>query len=180
MAAVLKKNKLLFYILVNILISTTTVLGVLWIWERTHPLPEVDPKYLANPQQINFARLTTSKEAAPNASTPTPILSQDQIQLSVEGVFAVGVEQMEYVLIRNHSAVGIDLLGWQLSNGRGDTYTFPALTLNADGRVKLLTGVGTNSVIELYWGLPKAIWHSGDTVTIKDINGVAYAAYQIP
>jgi len=177
---VFKNNKLLFYIVINMLISTATVLVVLWFWDRAHPMPTVDPKYLSNAQEVNPTWLETEKDNTLVTPDPTSLRAQDQIILTIEGVFGVGIEQMEYVLFRNHSGNAINLLNWQLTNGRGDSYTFPALTLNADGRVKLMTGVGTNSVIELFWGLPQAIWHTGDTVTLKDTNGITHAVYQIP
>lgn len=175
-----RNNKLLFYIIINILISSATVLVVLWLWERTHPLPAVDPKYLSNAKEVDPAWFENEVNSALTISDPTPIRAQDQISLTIEGVFGVGIEQMEYVLFRNHSGIAVDLRNWQLTNGRGDTYIFPALTLNADGRVKLMTGVGTNTVIELFWGLPQAIWHTGDTVTLKDTYGITHAVYQIP
>lgn len=153
---------------------------VLWLWERTHPLPAVDPKYLSNAKEVDPAWFENEVNSALTISDPAPIRAQDQISLTIEGVFGVGIEQMEYVLFRNHSGIAVDLRNWQLTNGRGDTYIFPALTLNADGRAKLMTGVGTNSVIELFWGLPQAIWHTGDTVTLKDTNGITHAVYQIP
>jgi hypothetical protein len=171
-----QKSKLVHYVLLNILVSALTVLIVLWIWDKTHPLPVINSD-LPDTAKVRTSESSTSQLAD---QTPTAILPDDQIKLSIEGVFAVSVEKMEYVLIQNQSAAGINLLDWQLASDKGDTYIFPALTLNADGRVKLFTGRGTNSVIELYWGLPETIWHSGDVVSLKDNNGIERASYQIP
>ena len=54
------------FILLNILISALTTLGVLWIWEQTHNLPSGG---VEDPQAL-LMTLQTTREA-----TPTPRLA---------------------------------------------------------------------------------------------------------
>lgn len=174
-----KNGKLMLYIFLNILISAGTILLVMWGWEKTHPLPPISTPVSVD-SQVNKIGGQSSEIRAESDKIPTTVLSEDEIRLSIVGAFSVGMEHMEYVLIKNESKTGINLLGWQIEDPRGTQYTFPTLTLNADGSVKVFSGSRTNSVIELYWGIPAPIWHSGDTVTLLDNFGIERAIYQIP
>lgn len=175
MAAVRKQGKLIFYILLNILISAGTVFLVLVVWDKTHPLPELNKSL---PEGVDLISPADQQEDL--SSEQMKILPEEDIRFVIEGVFAVGMDGMEYVLIKNESQGGVSLLGWQVENAKGEAYTFPDLTLNANGRVKLFTGQGTNSVIELYWGMPEAVWHTSDTVILLDSKGIERAVYKIP
>ena len=175
-------NRLLLYILLNVIVSALTVLGVLWIWEITHPTPEVLPSQ-QSPAQSKSPLATQLSQDQTGADIPvkqTTPLSEETIQVSIEGVFGVGIFDLEYVLIRNNSPVAIDLMDWRLVDDDGNIYTFPALTLNTDGAVKLFSRSGTNPVIELFWSSQQALWASDDQASLLDNTGIIRATYRIP
>lgn len=87
---------------------------------------------------------------------------------------------MEYVLIRNQGSEPINLEGWTLQGSRKQLYHFPNLSLNSQGAVRLYSRIGTNSVIELFWGLDSALWESGETIQLKDSQGGLQATYDLP
>ena len=92
----------------------------------------------------------------------------------------MGDLSLEYILIRNNGEEAVNLAGWQLVGQEGEVYTFPNLRLNRDGAVRLYSKSGTDSVIELYWGAEKALWSSGDELSLKDPAGIIYSTYQVP
>jgi hypothetical protein len=69
---------------------------------------------------------------------------------------------------------------WKLEDEDNHRYVFPQLMLNKDGAIKLYTKPGTNTVIELHWGIKEPVWKSGELVTLLDQNGTAQATYRIP
>ena len=172
------KKSLFFYILLNILISAATTLIVLLIWQATHPVPEI-----ASPSALSGTPSGTS--SAPDAAAdvnaqPTPEFVQDDVQVVIRSVVGAGNLDMEYVQILNQSDGAVNLNGWQLQNGRGQHFTFPAMILNQDGAVEVHSKAGTSTVIELYWQSENPIWQSGDSVTLVDPEGTIQATYQIP
>lgn len=172
------KKSLLFYILLNILISAGTTLIVLLIWQAAHPAPEITS--LTTQANAGSANPSEAAEAALATSQPTLDFVQDNIQIIIRSVVGAGNLEMEYVQILNQSEGAVNLNGWQLQNGRGAHFTFPALILNQEGAVEVRSRAGTNTVIELYWQSDAPIWQSGDTVTLVDTTGTVQATYQIP
>ena len=168
-----KHPSILPYILLNILVSALTVSLVLFIWERTHTstLPTAQPTALRTSPEASSA-------TAINPEQP-PSLSAE-LKLSLEAVVGVGDLSLEYILIRNNGEEAVNLAGWQLVGQEGEVYTFPNLRLNRDGAVRLYSKSGTDSVIELYWGAEKALWSSGDELSLKDPAGIIYSTYQVP
>lgn len=101
--------------------------------------------------------------------------------LEIGGVLGAGVLEDEHVLIVYHGAEDIDLQGWRLDDGEGHEFIFPALRLSRNGAVQVWTKGGLpNTVVDLYWGLPKAVWYSGKTVTLRSPDGKVVATYKVP
>ena len=172
------KKSLLFYILLNILISAATTLIVLLIWQLAHPTPDVsitltDPNATSNNSDENVENTAV-------ASQPTTEFLQEGLNITISSVVGAGNLDMEYIQILNQSGGAINLSEWRIQNGRGQQFTFPAMILNQDGAVEVHSKAGTNTVIELYWQSDAPIWQSGDTVTLFDASGETQATYQIP
>jgi hypothetical protein len=70
--------------------------------------------------------------------------------------------------------------GWVLEDGQGNAFTFPAFTLYNGGGVNLYTRAGTNSVINLFWGMDRALWGAGTALTLRDRTGGVHATFQLP
>lgn len=171
-------KRLLFYIALNVVVSAVTTLAVLWIWGRANQPPPTPPiPTLAQPGQA--ASNTASPAVQESPSTPIATLSPNEKAITIANVYGVGSLQDEVVVIKNVSQKAVLLTGWRLDNGKGDTYTFPSLTLNDNGAVQVHTTAGTDTVIDLYWGRDAPVWHTDDIVTLLDAQGNIRATYQI-
>ncbi|HFC09334.1 MAG TPA: LysM peptidoglycan-binding domain-containing protein [Chloroflexi bacterium] len=114
------------------------------------------------------------------APTPTPVaLSPGDLVIS--GVLGAGILDDERVILAYHGKHSLNLQGWQLDDGRGHTYIFPAVQLEQGGALQVWTKGGfQNTPVDLYWGLNKAIWTSGATVSLRTPQGKVAATYQVP
>jgi hypothetical protein len=160
----------LIFIAINIIVSAITILGVNWIWNRSHPqqlviIPTPGICITANPA---------------TATVPQPTLSPDEIRLVIDNIYGAGKLESEVAVIINHSAGAVNLNGWVLDDGHGNTYQFPDLTLHQGGQVQLFSGAGANTVTKLFWNQDKAIWKSGKSVTLRSPDNVVFASYVIP
>ena len=72
------------------------------------------------------------------------------------------------------------LTGWTLSDKEGNVYTFPDFSLWGGGAINVHTTSGTNTVTDLYWGQPNAVWNAGDQVTLSDTSGTVIATVTVP
>ena len=114
--------------------------------------------------------------ARPTAS-PSPVPEAPQVV--IRGAYARGDLENEFVYLENLGGVA-GMQGWVLEDGEGHSYTFPAFTLYNGGGVNLYTRAGSDSVINLYWGMDRAMWGAGTLLTLRDRNGAAQATFQIP
>ncbi len=118
--------------------------------------------------------------------TPTPLVSETPSgptpipQVSIIAVIGAGDLPTEHVQIQLSGGAELSLLGWQIKDGDGNVYTFPELTLFANGAIAVYTKAGQSTVNFLYWGLDHPIWASGETVTLVDAQGVIQATFVIP
>lgn len=79
----------------------------------------------------------------------------------------------ESVVFENTGQNALDLSGWTVRDEAGHVYTFPpGFVLEPGERVRLHTGRGRDSQIDLYWGSTSAIWNNGgDTITVRNAGG---------
>jgi LysM repeat protein len=111
--------------------------------------------------------------ATPTGPTPAP-------EIIISAVFGVGDWQSERIEIQLNNTGEINLDGWQVKDDAGNVFTLPLLRLRSGGQISIYTRTGEPSVTSLYWGLPEAIWQTGDTVTILDAEGRIRATFLIP
>jgi len=97
----------------------------------------------------------------------------------IRGAYARGDLENEFVYLENLGGVA-GMQGWVLEDGQGHAYTFPAFTLYNGGGVNLYTRAGSDSVINLFWGMDRALWVAGTLLTLRDGAGAAQATFQIP
>jgi LysM repeat protein len=232
------------YLILNVIISALTMLGVLLIWGRGQPAPEIPPtptmdamsvaaslvptktltpvptptpvtyvvrsgdtmgdiaielgisvealmkaNKLSNPDTLSAGQIlivpvtpgaSSSGDSSQATSGPTPTAteSQDAPAVDIRGVTGAGDLDTEAVRLLNSGGVA-DLAGWTLDDGQGHAYTFPAFTLH-DGAVSIHTRAGTDTVIDLYWGLTEAVWLPGKTITLRDNSGKVRSTFEIP
>jgi LysM repeat protein len=115
----------------------------------------------------------------PPLFTATPDLNAPPPRLAIREVRSPGTLAAEAVVIANAGGP-VDLTNWTLRNEAGRAYTFPALTLFEGGIVNVHTGLGQDTVIDLYWGQATPVWASGQLVLLADPNGSLSARYTIP
>lgn len=162
------------FLLLNIVVSAAAMLLVLSLWQKQSPLPGAKATFTPAVTLAN-----APSQATPNAISDTTPAASDGI-LNIEGVFAAGDLNVEYILIRNQSNASVNLSGWSVSSSDGNTYDFPQLTLNTNGAVRLYSKHGTNTVIELYWNSDQSLWTSGSQIYLLDQSGQQHASWQVP
>ncbi len=186
-------KRLLFYIVLNILVSACTTLAVLWLWDRPHQviatfLPaaaqnSLEPAVLpsSTPSLSSLPAPTRPAAGAPTSPPATPSLAAaGAAQIVIDNIFGIGDLKDEYVLIKSTGDGELDLTGWRLDDGNGNVYKFPSITLFKGGAVQVHTAAGINSVVDLYWGRDAAVWQEGKIVTLADSQGNVRATYRIP
>jgi hypothetical protein len=176
------KSRLIAYIFLNILISAATTLGVLWLWDQIHPQPQTSAGMMTPAPSRQESSSQSAQETVEKSTTSEPALTfiNEDIQVIIRTIVGAGNLDVEYVEIFNQSEGPVDLSGWQLKDENDNTFVFPALILNSEGSVKVLTKQGTNTVIELYWQADVPIWQSGEVANLTDANGNSISTYSIP
>ncbi len=88
--------------------------------------------------------------------------------------------ETETLEIRNNGEDEVNLIGWKLQTTDGRTFTFPGLTLLEGGFVKVRSKTGKNTVVDLFWGLSRPAWESGQLAILLDTEDNVQALYRIP
>ncbi len=144
----------------------------------TIPIPaesdEPPPTELAQPTP------TLAAPTLPDAGTVTALPPGFDPQIEIVTVIAAGNLSDERVVLRLNGDGELALRGWSLQDEDGNLYVFPELTLFKDGAVTVYSKAGANNVVELFWGLSKAVWETGETVSLVDPQGTEQATYPIP
>jgi LysM repeat protein len=122
----------------------------------------------------------TSPPAQEGEGAQAPAEEAGETKVEIVSVIGVGDLDSERVLLRGSGAGQLSLAYWQLKDESGNAYTFPDITLFADGAVFLHTAAGVDSVVDLYWGQPESVWESGEKVTLLDADGQVRATYRTP
>ena len=99
--------------------------------------------------------------------------------VEIDSVAGAGDLASERVLLKHAGEGELSLAGWVLEDEAGNLFVFPQLTLFS-GAVNVWTGAGSNTVVDLYWGLDNPVWTSGETVTLKDDQGKVRDTYTVP
>lgn len=98
----------------------------------------------------------------------------------IDRVVGAGDLATERVVIAYTGSEELSLAGWALEAPAGQLYRFPQLTLFRDGAVSIYTKAGSDTVVDLYWGLGTAVWARGDRVDLRSPDGEVYASYIVP
>jgi hypothetical protein len=100
--------------------------------------------------------------------------------LEINTVIGAGDLLSERVLVRHIGDQEVSLVGWQLRDEDGNVFNFPALTMFSGGAVTVYSQIGTNTVVEMYWGQNEAVWSVGETASLVDPNGNVQAVFEVP
>ncbi len=170
-------KKLLFYVVLNIVVSAVTIIGVLYLWENTK---------LKN---LLFDSGDIPAEASSAASSLTSTEEPQNLLIEIGEVGGVGNLATEYIrLVRPGTEPGetISLQGWSIKDENNHQYNIleksgvASLDLHDQGAVNIYTKEGDSNPIELYLDLSDPIWQPGETVTLIDPEGEVHDTYLIP
>jgi LysM repeat protein len=148
-----------------------------------------DPNVIAVGQPLNIpvGGLPTPTVPAPTeiAARPSPIpteaVAAGQGEIAVTGITDPGTLATESVQIVNNGAERQSLLGWTLRDEDNNAYTFGDVSIFGEGAGILLhSRAGTDSPLELFWGLAEPAWRSGETLTLWDAAQQVVATYVVP
>jgi hypothetical protein len=159
---------LVLYLLLNVFVSACVTGGILFWYDRNYRLASLSAVQPALPSgsQANAPGISFD----PNIDIPVEIVS----------IVGAGTLDAEWVIVRNAGNEPINLSSWQLQDANRHVFTFPNLTLNTGGAVQIHTISGTNTVIDLYWGLNDPVWNSGEEAQLLDPSGNLRAVYTVP
>ena len=161
------RRRLVLYLLLNVFISACVTGAILFWYDRNYRTASLSPVQPAAPAQSDSATAVTLN---PNVDIPVEIVS----------IVGAGTLNAEWVIVRNAGSEPLNLAGWELKDSDRNVFTFPNLTLNSGGAVQIHTIAGTNTVIDLYWGLSNPVWDSGEEAGLLDPSGNVRAVYQVP
>lgn len=162
------RRKLILYLLLNAVVSACVISGILY-W------------YHQNYRSSNVSVVQPSVPVIAQGDALAPVFDPN-VDIPVEIVSIVGADTLsaEWVIVRNAGNEPINLSSWQLKDENRNEFIFPNLTLNTGGAVQVHTISGTNTVIDLYWGLTEPVWQSGEEAQLLDPNGNVRAVYTVP
>ena len=163
----MNRRNLVYYLLLNVFVSAMVTIGILFWYDR------------------NYRAVTQSsvQQAAPVSSGSDPVSTinpQTDIAVKISSVVGAGTLNSEIVVVKFEGDGQLDLASWQLKDEDGNIFKFPQLTLYPNGAVQVHTITGTDTVIDLYWGLGNAVWSSGENARLFDAQGNLRAVYRVP
>ncbi|GAB4459248.1 MAG: hypothetical protein Kow0070_14060 [Anaerolineales bacterium] len=162
------RRRLILYLLLNVFVSACVTGGILFWYDRNYRSTSLSSVQPALPPVSQSGAPAASFD--PNVDLPVKIVS----------IVGAGTLDAEWVVVRNAGSEPINLASWQLRDADRNVFVFPNLTLNPNGAVQVHTISGTNTVIDLYWGLNNPVWESGEEAQLLDPNGNVRAVYQVP
>lgn len=161
----MNRRRLVFYLLLNVFISACVTGAILFWYDRNYRATVLPQPVL--PVQGDIV--------------PTESLTQgEDIPVEIVSVVGAGTLAAEVVVVRYNGEGELGLANWQLKDDDGNRYTFPQLMLYTDGAVQVHTDSGTNTVVDLYWGLRDPVWESGEMAELYDPQNKLRAIYRVP
>jgi LysM repeat protein len=243
-------RRVLFFLLINVLVSACTTFMVLQVWNRYYggagggldpvalliptATPTPEPMDLGTPQvtptipleiyqvqtgdtlgsiaeaygvpveqimQINglndpnalgsgevlLIPVTPDPASLPPTETPilpeptaTPLPFGDALRIDITTIVGAGSLPDERVVIELFSDLELPMAGWQLEENDGQIFEFSQFVLFQGGAVNVYTNTGTDTVLDLHWGLGEPVWESGETAILRDPEGNIRASFTVP
>jgi hypothetical protein len=159
------RRRLVYYLLLNAFVSACVTGAILFWYDRNY-------------RALTRPAVSQASAGNPVAAATLGLVSEPSVEIS--SVVGAGTLNAEVAIIRFNGADQLDLAGWQLKDGDGNTFTFPQITLYTNGAVQVHTGSGTDTVIDLHWGAGQPIWQSGEDSRLFDSQGNLQALYRVP
>ena len=167
-------------IAVNSLTNPDSLIVGQIIYIPTAPLPSVTSTSIPPTIVASATPRPSATGTHEPVSTPTPTVVGQEAQVVIDKVIGAGVLENERVVLLRTGDGELPMAGWRLTDNQGNTYIFPQLTLYKDGAININSRTGQNSVVDLFWCLPAAIWSQGKVVSIYDAQNNLRATYTVP
>jgi LysM repeat protein len=137
---------------------------------------------LDNPDFVFVGQRLTipSGETALVPATATPIASSVSTGIRLTTVESPGVLASEAINVGNDSDLAVNLQGWRLEREGGPAYTFGNLLLFPGSGLKLHTGPGTDTSVDVYWNQPAGVWSSGAVARLINPQGAEVSRLTVP
>ncbi len=172
-------QRLLFYILLNMVVSAVTMIGVLYLWDNT------------NLKQVLFSTSPggTSESISESSGTPDTFQTPASLDIEIDEVGGIGNLDTEYVRLRHVNSSTqetISLENWRLKDEGGHEFAilsqsgFEQLELHKKGAVNIFTKAGQSNPIQLYLGFSEPLWEPGETVSLINPQGEVHDSFLIP
>jgi len=158
------RRHLAYYLLLNVLVSACVTGGMLFWYDRNY-------RAVSEPA---LQQISANGETVPTADLQT------DIPVKISSIVGAGTVSAEIAVVKFEGEGQLNLAGWQLKDDDGNAFTFPQLTLYPNGAVQVHTIAGTDSVIDLYWGLRDSVWQAGEDAKLFDPQGKLRSVYLVP
>ncbi len=143
----------------------------------------VEANKLANPDFVFVGQRLIIPDAAAAllpAATATPIASTVTSGIRLANVEGAGALEAEVVSVGNDSDLAVNLQGWRLEREGGSAYTFGNLLLFPGSGLKVHSGAGADSSVDVYWNQPASVWSSGAAARLLNPQGAEVSRLSIP
>jgi LysM repeat protein len=114
------------------------------------------------------------------AATATPIAATVNTGIRLTAVESPGTAAAEAINIGNDSDLAVNLQGWRLEREGGPAYTFGNLLLFPGSGLKLHSGAGTDTSVDVYWNQPATVWASGVVARLINPQGAEVSRLSVP
>jgi len=174
-------KRVFYFLLLNVIVSALTTWLVVSIMLNDFPqVPLAQPSGGAGDTSNQSGAQSADSGAPPAEESGGSEVKFAVGQIEIDSIVGAGDVENERVLIRHVGDKAVSLAGWQLQDEDGHSYTLPALTMFTGGAVTVYSRAGTNTVVELYWGMDDPVWSEGEQALLIDANGDVQAVYTVP
>jgi len=164
---IMDRRKLVYYLLLNVFVSACVTGGILFWYDRNY-------------RAVNQPSVQLAAPVSAGSDPVSTVNPKTDIAVKISSVVGAGSLNSEIVVVKFEGQGQLDLANWQLKDEKGNTFKFPKLTLYPNGAVQVHTATGTDTVIDLYWGISDAVWSSGENARLFDAQGNLRAVYRVP
>jgi LysM repeat protein len=121
-----------------------------------------------------------SEDTALAPATATPVAASVNTGIRVTTIESPGVLAAEAINVGNDSDLAVNLQGWRLEREGGPAYTFGNLLLFPGSGLKLHSGPGTDTSVDVYWNQPANVWSTGAVARLINPQGAEVSRLAVP
>lgn len=139
-----------------------------------------NPDFVFVGQRLTIPSGDTGGDTGGVVPTATPIASTVNTGIRVTAVGGAGDAAAEIVNIGNDSDLAVNLQGWRLEREGGPAYTFGNLLLFPGSGLKLHSGPGTDTSVDVYWNQAAGVWSTGAVARLVNPQGAEVSRFPVP